>query len=60
MIVTDATHDVRFKDNPLVTGNLGVRFMPVPRWLISPKGPKLGTLCLLDMKPQPEGLTKAE
>jgi hypothetical protein len=49
----DATQDVRFKESPLVTG-LGVPFMPVP--LISPEGPKLGTLCLIDVKPRPEGL----
>jgi GAF domain-containing protein len=59
MIVTDATKDVRFKDNPLVTGDLGVRFYAGAP-LISPEGPKLGSLCLIDMKPRPEGLTKAE
>jgi GAF domain-containing protein len=59
MIVTDATKDVRFKDNPVVTGDLGVRFYAGAP-LISPEGPKLGSLCLIDMKPRPEGLTKAE
>jgi GAF domain-containing protein len=59
MVVADATQDVRFKDNPLVTGDLGVRFYAGAP-LISPEGPKLGTLCLIDMKPRPEGLTKAE
>jgi GAF domain-containing protein len=50
---------VRFKDNPLVTGGLKVRFYAGAP-LISPEGPKLGTLCLIDMKPRPKGLTKAE
>jgi GAF domain-containing protein len=59
MVVTDATQDVRFKDNPFVTGGLGVRFYAGAP-LISPEGPKLGTLCLIDTKPRPEGLTKAE
>jgi GAF domain-containing protein len=59
MVVADATQDVRFKDNPLVTGGLGVRFYAGAP-LISPEGPKLGTLCLIDMKPRPQGLTKAE
>jgi GAF domain-containing protein len=59
MIVPDASQDVRFKENPLVTGDLGLRFYAGAP-LISPEGPKLGTLCLLDTKPRPEGLTKAE
>jgi hypothetical protein len=59
MVVTDATQDVRFKDNPLVTGGPEVRFYAGAP-LISPEGPKLGTLCLIGMEPRPEGLTKAE
>jgi GAF domain-containing protein len=59
MVVPDATQDVRFKDNPLVTGGLKVRFYAGAP-LISPEGPKLGTLCILDFKPRPEGLTKTE
>jgi hypothetical protein len=58
MVVPDATQDVRFKDSPLVTG-LGVRFYAGAP-LISPEGPKLGTLCLIGMEARPEGLTKAE
>jgi GAF domain-containing protein len=59
LVVPDATKDVRFKDNPSVTGPLGVRFYAGAA-LVSPEGPKLGTLCIIDMKPRPEGLTKAE
>jgi GAF domain-containing protein len=59
MVVADATQDARFKDNPVVTGDLGVRFYAGAP-LISPEGPKLGTLCLIDMKPRPEGFTKAK
>lgn len=47
LVVPDAHKDDRFKDSPLVTGDPHFRFYAgVP--LISPKGAKLGTLCILD------------
>lgn len=50
-IVEDAANDVRFRDNPLVTGEHHIRFyagMPVRE----PSGFKIGTLCILDRVPR--------
>ena len=48
--VPDATSDIRFSDNPLVTGELSIRlYAGVP--LLSEEGHKLGTLCVLSDKP---------
>ena len=55
MVVPDARHDERFHDNPLVTGDLGIRFYAgVP--LLSPGGLPLGALCIIDHQPQ-DGLS---
>ena len=50
LVVPDAALDERFHDNPLVTGELGLRFYAgVP--LLSPQGQPLGALCVLDQRP---------
>jgi GAF domain-containing protein len=49
--IHDLQHDARFKDNPLVTGELGARFyagMP----LVTPTGQPIGTVCVLDTTPR--------
>jgi PAS domain S-box-containing protein len=56
MVIPDATHDSRFQCNPLVTGEAGLRFY-AGRLLKSPDGHALGTLCVLDTRARPEGLT---
>jgi signal transduction histidine kinase len=50
-IVPDATIDARFTNNPLVTGNKGIRFYAgVP--LTSEAGNNLGMLCVIDTVPR--------
>ena len=51
LIVPDATKDPRFSGNPLVTGEVGVRFYAGAP-LISPEGVVLGTLCVIDRVPR--------
>lgn len=55
MIVPDTLQDSRFNCNPLVTGAPGLRFY-AGALLKTPDGVPLGTLCVLDLKPRPEGL----
>jgi PAS domain S-box-containing protein len=55
-IVPDTTDDPRFACNPLVTGEPGLRFY-AGALLETPEGLPLGTVCVLDTKPRPEGIT---
>jgi len=51
MLVEDAENDPRFRDNPLVTGEMHLRFYAgVP--VSSPDGYRLGSLCVLDRVPR--------
>lgn len=51
MEITDATQDDRFKNNPLVTGDLHVRFY-AGATLVNKDGMNMGTICVFDQKPK--------
>ncbi|MDP3592168.1 ATP-binding protein [Phenylobacterium sp.] len=56
MVVTDTREDPRFVNNPLVTVDDGLRFY-AGALLKTPEGLPLGTVCVLDRRPRPEGIT---
>jgi PAS domain S-box-containing protein len=57
-VIPDARNDERFRDNALVTGDLGIRFYAgVP--LRAANGAPLGALCVIDTKPR-DGLTETQ
>ena len=53
LAVLDASQDPRFADNPMVTGDPGIRFYAGAP-LATAKGFRLGTLCLIDRRPHDE------
>ena len=56
LVIPDTTQDQRFCENPLVAVADGIRFY-AGVLLKTDEGLPLGTLCVLDTKPRPDGLT---
>jgi PAS domain S-box-containing protein len=59
LVVPDLSQDPRFRDNPLVTGAPHVRFY-AGAVLRTPEGLPLGTVCVLDREPRPQGLKEGQ
>lgn len=58
-VVPDLSNDSRFAGNPLVTEDPSLRFYG-GAVLETADGLPLGTMCVLDRKPRPEGLTETQ
>jgi PAS domain S-box-containing protein len=58
-VVPDLKADARFRDNPLVTEKPNVRFY-AGAVLRTPEGLPLGTVCVLDREPRPQGLQEGQ
>ena len=58
-VVPDTTKDERFRCNRLVAGDPGLRFY-AGALLQTPEGLPLGTVCVLDTEPRPEGITERQ
>ncbi|MFC7053115.1 sensor histidine kinase [Hansschlegelia quercus] len=56
LVIPDLSADARSRDNPLVTGEPYIRFYAGAP-LRTAEGHVLGSLCVIDGKPRPEGLT---
>ena len=59
LVVADLKQDDRFRTNTLVTGSPGLRFYG-GAVLRTRAGLPLGTVCVLDDKPRPDGLSEAQ
>ena len=58
-VVSDLTADPRFDSNPLVHVADGLRFY-AGALLETPEGLPLGTVCVLDTRPRPQGLSERQ
>ena len=59
LVIPDLAADPRTAANPLVTGEPGIRFYAGAP-LRTSEGQTLGSLCVIDLTPRPEGLTSEQ
>jgi two-component sensor histidine kinase/PAS domain-containing protein len=59
LVIPDLTRDPRSRDNPLVTGDPRIRFYAGAP-IRTAQGDVLGSLCVIDTKPRPGGLTDSQ
>ena len=59
LVIPDLAADPRTRDNPLVTGGPQIRFYAGAP-LRDPRGRTLGSLCVIDKTPRPDGLTERQ
>ncbi|PXW63066.1 GAF domain-containing protein [Methylobacterium sp. B4] len=59
LVIPDLSTDPRTRNNPLVTGEPHIRFYAGAP-LRTPSGHVMGSLCVIDHRPRPEGLTEAQ
>lgn len=59
LVVPDLTADSRFDCNPLVAGEPHLRFYAGAR-IDTPEGLPLGTVCVLDYEPRPQGIPEEQ
>ena len=59
LVIPDLAADPRTRANPLVTREPGMRFYAGAP-LVTPERVAIGTLCVLDTRPRPEGLSDAQ
>lgn len=52
MVLKDATRDPRFRDNPLVTAEGGIRFYAGAPLAVGERRLRIGTLCVIDSQPR--------
>ncbi|MCJ2047184.1 GAF domain-containing protein [Methylobacterium sp. J-078] len=59
LVIPDLTRDARTRANPLVAGAPHIRFYAGAP-LIASNGHGLGSLCVIDTEPRPDGLTEEQ